>query len=41
MHRTAIAPHTGHFPRAEQPAIVFPAIETFLGGGWPKGAEGK
>ena len=31
-------PHTGHFPHAEQPAIVFPAIETFLGGGWPKEA---
>ena len=34
-------PHTGHFPHAEQPAIVFPAIDTFLGGGWPKGAVGK
>jgi proline iminopeptidase len=33
--------HTGHFPHAEQPKIVFPAIETFLGGGWPKEAEKK
>lgn len=32
---------TGHFPHAEQPAIVFPAIETFLGGGWPKDAATK
>lgn len=31
-------PHTGHFPHAEQPAIVFPAIEAFLKGGWPKDA---
>jgi proline iminopeptidase len=34
-------PHTGHFPHAEQPAIVFPAIEAFLGGGWPKDAAAK
>jgi proline iminopeptidase len=34
-------PHTGHFPHAEQPAIVFPAMETFLAGGWPKEAVGK
>ena len=31
--------HTGHFPHAEQPQIVFPAIDKFLGGGWPDGAE--
>ena len=30
--------HTGHFPHAEQPQIVFPAIEKFLGGGWPDDA---
>lgn len=34
-------PHTGHFPHAEQPNIVFPAIETFLNGGWPKDAATK
>ena len=32
---------TAHFPHAEQPAIVFPAIETFLNGAWPKNAVGK
>jgi len=30
--------HTAHFPYAEQPGIVFPAIETFLRGHWPKSA---
>jgi proline iminopeptidase len=29
---------TAHFPHAERPAIVFPAIEAFLAGGWPKEA---
>ena len=29
---------TGHFPHAEQPSIVFPAIEAFLRGRWPAGA---
>ena len=29
---------TGHFPHAERPAIVFPAIELFLRGKWPKSA---
>jgi proline iminopeptidase len=33
--------HTAHFPHAEQPQIVFPAIETFLRGGWPKEAAKK
>ncbi|HYM59363.1 MAG TPA: alpha/beta hydrolase [Thermoanaerobaculia bacterium] len=31
-------PHTGHFPHAERPSVVFPAIEVFLGGEWPKDA---
>lgn len=31
-------PKTGHFPHAEQPAIVFPAIESFLAKKWPKNA---
>jgi proline iminopeptidase len=31
-------PHTAHFPHAEQPKIVFSAIETFLRGGWPREA---
>ena len=30
---------TGHFPHAERPSIVFPAMETFLRGKWPKGAD--
>jgi proline iminopeptidase len=34
-------PHTAHFPHAEQPDIVFPSIDTFLGGGWPKDAATK
>lgn len=34
-------PHTAHFPHAEQPGIVFPAIEAFLGGRWPKDAVAK
>jgi proline iminopeptidase len=33
--------HTAHFPHAERPAVVFPAIETFLGGKWPAGAVAK
>lgn len=34
-------PKTGHFPHAEQPAIVFPAIESFLAKEWPKDATRK
>jgi pimeloyl-ACP methyl ester carboxylesterase len=30
---------TGHFPHAEKPEVVFPAIEAFLRGSWPKGAK--
>ena len=29
---------TAHFPHAERPQIVFPAMETFLRGGWPRDA---
>jgi proline iminopeptidase len=32
-------PHTAHFPYAERPETVFPAIETFLRGAWPKQAS--
>jgi proline iminopeptidase len=28
-----------HFPHAERPDLVFPAIETFLRGGWPSAAK--
>ncbi len=30
--------HTAHFPHAERPEAVFPAIEVFLRGKWPVGA---
>lgn len=33
--RFLILPKTGHFPHAERPDIVFPAVESFLGGSWP------
>ncbi len=31
--------NAGHFPQVEQPEIFFPAVETFLRGGWPEGAK--
>jgi len=34
-------PHTAHFPHAEQPKIVFDAMETFLRGDWPRNAALK
>lgn len=36
--RMLLLPGTGHFPHAEKPDIVFPAIGEFLRGGWPAGA---
>ncbi len=33
--------HAAHFPHAEQPKVVFSAMETFLGGQWPSGAATK
>lgn len=36
--RVILLPKTGHFPHAEKPQVVFPAIEEFLRGSWPKGA---
>ena len=29
----------GHTPQGEKPEIFFPAVETFLKGGWPEGAQ--
>jgi proline iminopeptidase len=29
----------GHTPQGEKPEIFFPAVETFLKGGWPEGAR--
>jgi proline iminopeptidase len=34
-------PKTAHFPHAERPHIVFPAIETFLQGRWPSTPPSK
>jgi proline iminopeptidase len=34
-------PGTGHFPHAEKPDLVFPAIEGFLRGQWPVGAVAR
>ncbi|WP_428262489.1 alpha/beta fold hydrolase [Haliangium sp.] len=33
-------PACGHFPYVEQPDIAFPAMNEFLSGSWPAGAEG-
>ncbi len=32
-------PKSGHFPYAERPELVLPALEAFLEGRWPAGAE--
>lgn len=32
-------PKSGHFPYAERPELVFPALEAFLAGRWPEGAQ--
>ena len=37
--RRLIVPGAGHFVHVEQPEIFFAAIEAFLAGGWPEGAE--
>lgn len=39
--RILVLGKTGHFPHAEKPDVVFPAIEQFLKGTWPAGAAGK
>lgn len=39
--RILVLEKTGHFPHAEQPSIVFPAIEDFLKGTWPVDAVRK
>ncbi len=31
---------SGHFPHLETPEVFFPALECFLAGEWPEGAEG-
>lgn len=37
--RLLIVPEAGHLPMVEQPDIFFPAVDTFLEGGWPAEAE--
>jgi proline iminopeptidase len=37
--RLLIVPEAGHLPMVEQPEIFFPAVDTFLDGGWPAEAE--
>lgn len=34
-----IIPGSGHFPHLEDPEVYFPAVERFLNGEWPEGAE--
>jgi proline iminopeptidase len=36
--RLLVIPAVGHFPHVEAPETFFPAVETFLRGGWPEGA---
>ncbi|MCU0685213.1 MAG: alpha/beta hydrolase [Polyangiaceae bacterium] len=37
--RLVRVPKSGHFPYAERPELVFPALEAFLAGRWPASAE--
>ena len=37
--RLLVIPGTGHLLHAEKPGLFFPAVESFLGGQWPDGAE--
>ena len=37
--RLLVIPNVGHFPQIEAPEVFFPAVEKFLSGGWPEGAE--
>lgn len=37
--RLLVLSPAGHFPFVEQPATFFPAVERFLAGEWPPGAE--
>ena len=36
--RLLVIPGTGHLAHIERPGLFFPAVERFLGGGWPDGA---
>ncbi|MBW3569872.1 MAG: alpha/beta fold hydrolase [Gemmatimonadetes bacterium] len=37
--RLLVIPGAGHAPHVEAPGVFFPAVEAFLAGGWPAGAE--
>lgn len=37
--RLLVVERSGHFPFVERPAEFFPAVESFLAGGWPAGAR--
>ena len=37
--RLLVIPGTGHLLHIERPGLFFPAVERFLGGEWPDGAE--
>ena len=37
--RLLFVPEAGHLPFVEQPGIFYPAVDTFLKGEWPAGAE--
>src|SRR5687768_16193579 len=37
--RLLVIPGTGHLLHIERPGLFFPAVESFLGGQWPDGAE--
>jgi proline iminopeptidase len=37
--RLLVLSPSGHFPFVEQPEAFFDAVETFLGGEWPRGSE--
>ena len=36
-----VIPKAGHWPFVEQPETFFYAVDTFLSGAWPKGAQGE
>lgn len=37
--RLLAVPGAGHAPHLEAPDVFFPAVDTFLAGGWPEGAQ--
>jgi proline-specific peptidase len=37
--RLLVIPGVGHFPHLESPEVFFPAVDQFLKGEWPEGAE--